>query len=150
MSFEERLRAIAGTLGSAQRRAQTAEEQARMAVAFHGPYVLRRFADIAAAFDAPALHVGQGGIFARRDVYGYHTVEFAASDLHIVLDHDDGQAHLSWLAGDATDNWTVTTDTPTAEIDAMLLAAITAFVKARGAADPASDDGVAMKEAQHV
>ena len=119
-------------------------------VAFHGPSVLRRFADMAAAFDAPSLRSEQGAILARRDAHGYHTVEFAANDLHIVLDVADGEAHLSWLAGGETDDRPITIETPSGGIDAMLLAAVSAYVKAHAAVDPTLDGGVTGKETQHV
>ncbi|HEY7908569.1 MAG TPA: hypothetical protein VIC60_06820 [Thermomicrobiales bacterium] len=150
MSFEENLRAIVGSLATAQRQAWHGEEQARKIVAFHGPYVLRRFADMAAAFDTPGLYSEQGAIFARRDVHGYHSVEFAANDLHIVLDVTDGEAHLSWLAGGDTDDRPITIETPGAVIDAMLLAAVSAYAKAHAAGTPTFDGGVTGKEAQHV
>lgn len=134
MSFEDNLRTITGSLATAQRQALQSEEQARKVVAFHGPHMLRRFADMAAAFDTPALSSGQGAILARRDAHGYHTVEFAASDLHIVLDVTDGEAHLSWLAGGKADDRLITIETPDATLDAMLLEAVSAYVKARAAA----------------
>src|SRR5437870_2368404 len=93
MSFENNLHNIVGSLATAQRHSLFSEEQARNVIAYHGPYLLRRFADMAAAFDSPDLRSGQGAIFARRDAHGYHTVEFAANDLHIVLDVVDGEAH---------------------------------------------------------
>lgn len=150
MSFEENLRTIVGSLATAQRQAWHGEERARKVVAFHGPYVLRRFADMAAAFDAPGLHSEQGAIFARRDVHGYHSVEFAANDLHIVLDVADGEAHLSWLAGGDTDDRPITIETPGAVIDATLLAAVSAYAKAHAAGDPTVDSSAQTKETQHV
>jgi hypothetical protein len=150
MSFEDNLRTIVGSLATAQRQAWHGEKQARKIVAFHGPYVLRRFADIAAAFDAPGLHSEQGAIFARRDTLGYHTVEFVANDLHIVLEVLDGDAHLFWLAGGKTDDRHITIETPGAAIDAILLAAVSAYAEAHAAGDPASDRGAQTKETQHV
>lgn len=150
MSFEERLRTIAGSLATTQRQVWLEEEQARRVVAFHGPYLLRRFADMAAAFDAPGLRSEQGAILARRDAHGYHSVEFAANDLHIVLDVADGEAHLSWLAGGEADDRTIDIDTPGAVIDAMLLAAVTAYAKAHAAADPILQSDAHPREAQHV
>ncbi len=150
MDFEENVRAIAGSLASSQRRAKEAGQQARDAVAFHAPHVLRRFTDIAAAFDVSAQHLGQGGIYARRDDHGYHTVELAIIGLHIMLDHDDGDAQLSWLAGDAAGNRTVTLETPTTEIDALLLDAVSAFARTLAAVETAASDGVAMGEEYDV
>lgn len=150
MSFEDNLRTIVGSLATAQRRAWYGEEQARKVVAFHGPYVLRRFADMAAAFDAPGLHSEQGAIFARRDAHGYHSVEFAANDLHIDLEVVDGEAHLSWLAGGETDDRMITIETRGETIDAMLLAAVSAYAKAHAAAEPILDLGAPTKEDQHV
>jgi len=150
MSFEDNLRTIVGSLATAQREAWHGEERARNVIAFHGPYLLRRFADMAAAFDGPALRAGQGTIFARRDAYGYHTVEFVANDLHIVLEVGDGDAHLFWLAGGRTDDRPITIETPSADIDAMLLAAVSTYAKAHAALDPTPEESVPIKEAQHV
>jgi hypothetical protein len=150
MSFEENLRAIVGSLATAQRQAWHGEEQARKIVAFHGPYVLRRFADMAAAFDSPGLYSAQGAIVARRDRQGYHTVEFVANDLHIVLEVVDGDAHLFWIAGGKTDDRPITIETPGAVLDAMLLAAVAAYAEARPTGDPVSDRSAFTKEAQHV
>ncbi len=150
MSFEENLRTIVGSLATAQREAWHGEECARKAIAFHGPYLLRRFADMAAAFDAPALRAGQGTIVARRDAHGYHTVEFVANDLHIVLEVIEGDAHLFWLAGGKTDDRPIAIGTPNATIDGMLIDAISAYAKTRPGVDPTADEGVTTKEAQHV
>lgn len=141
MRFEETLRTVVAPLAADQRNALRSEEQARKVIAFHGPYLLRRFADMAAAFAVPTFHSGQGAIFARRDAYGYHTVEFAANDLHIILDVVEGDAHLSWLAGGETDDRLITLETPRATIDAMLLAAVSAFVRAHTAVDTATSGG---------
>jgi hypothetical protein len=150
MSFENNLRSIVGSLAAAQRQALQSNEQAREAVAFHGPYLLHRFADIAAAFDAPALRSNQGAIFARRDLNGYHTVEFVANDLHIVMEVIDGDAHLFWLAGGKPDDRRITMETPRAAIDAMLLAAVSAYADAKASVGSAPEEGATMKEAQHV
>lgn len=150
MNFEDNLHTIVGSLATARREALYGEERARNVIAFHGPYVLRRFADIAAAFDAPALRAGQGAIFARRDAYGYHTVEFVATDLHIVLEVVEGDAHLFWLAGGMTDDRPITVETPGAVIDAMLLDAVSAYATTRPALGLTSDGHAIVKETPHV
>ena len=150
MSFEDTLRTIVGSLATARRQTWQGDEQARNVVAFHGPYLLRRFADLAAAFAAPALRAGQGAIFARRDTQGYHTVEFVANDLHIVLEVLDGDAHLFWLAGGKTDDRPITIETPGATIDAMLIDAVSAYATARPGVETTPDAGVTTREAQHV
>jgi hypothetical protein len=149
MSFESNLRTIVASLASAQRQALQSDEEARRAVAFHGPYLLRRFADLAAAFDAPALRANQGAIYARRDAYGYHTVEFVGNDLHIVMELFNGEAHLFWLAGGRTDDRPVTIETPQTMLDAMLLDAVSAYADAH-VGGGCIEDGVPMKETQHV
>jgi len=150
MSFEDNLRTIIGSLALAQQQTWQSDERARNVVAFHGPYLLRRFADLAAAFAAPALRSGQGAISARRDAHGYHTVEFVANDLHIVLEVIEGDAHLFWLAGGRTDDRPIAIGTPNATIDAMLLDAVSAYAKTRPGVDPTAGEGLTTKEAHHV
>jgi hypothetical protein len=150
MSFEESLRTIVGTLVVAQRQAAQSEERVRTVVAYHAPYLLRRFADLAAAFAAPALRAGQGAIFARRDAYGYHTVEFVANDLHIVFEVFEGGAHLFWLAGGMSDDRPITMETPGEVIDALLLAAVCAYAQGHAGAAGSGAQGERTQEAGHV
>lgn len=149
MSFESNLRAVLESLNAAQREAWRSDEEARKVVAFHGPYLLRRFADMSVAFDASAPRSDQSAIFARRDAQGYHTVEFVANDLHIVLEVVDGGAHLFWLAGDMTDDLPITMETPSAVIDRMLIDAVSAY--ARRVGDKlTSMHHMTTKEARHA
>jgi len=69
MSFEDNLRTIVGSLATAQRQAWHGEEQARKVVAFHGPSVLRRFAefrDLEGAFKRRSLTERAKGILMER------------------------------------------------------------------------------------
>ncbi|MHB8647537.1 MAG: hypothetical protein ACYDAR_17290 [Thermomicrobiales bacterium] len=150
MSFEDNLHSIVGSLATAQREAWHGEERARKVIAFHGPYLLRRFADMAATFDTPALRAVQGAIFARRDAYGYHTVEFVANDLHIVLEVVEGDAHLFWLAGGRADDRPITLETPSAALDAMLLDAVSAYAETHAAVELTPEERAPTKETQHV
>ncbi len=101
-------------------------------VAQVAPHVLRRLAEIAAVCDAPGLRAGQGEILACwRGPEGYRTVEYAAPELTIALNAAHGRAHLTWRAGDARDDRRITLETSSEAIDAMLLDAVSAFVRAR-------------------
>ncbi len=107
-------------------------------VAQCSPHLLRRFAEIAAAFEAPGLHAAQGAILAcRRGPEGYRMVEYDAPDFMITLRIIHGEARLTWRAGDVTEDRRVTLETPDAAIDAILLDAVAAYVTWRTAQTPA-------------
>lgn len=150
MSFEESLHTIVGSLAATRQQAWQGDERARNVIAFHGPYLLRRFADMAAAFAAPALRSGQGTILARRDAYGYHTVEFVASDLHIVFEVFEGVAHLFWLAGGKTDDRPIAMETPSTVIDAMLIDAVSAYAESRTEVESPFAHRATTKETRHA
>ncbi len=96
------------------------------------PHLLRRLAEISAAFDSPGLQGGHGEILAcRRGSEGYRTVEYTAPELTIALNAASGRAHLAWRAGSARDDRRVTLETTEEAIDAILLEAMTAFVNGR-------------------
>lgn len=102
------------------------------------PHVLRRLAEIADAFDTLGLHTRQGEILAcRRCPEGYRTVAYYAPDLMITLSIANGEAHLTWRAGDASDDRHITLETSEAVIDAILLEAVSAVVNARLVETPA-------------
>lgn len=148
MGFEEHLRSVMLPLVAAERREAREEKRADDIIALHAPYILRRFAEMANAFDAPGIRAGQGTILARRDAHGYSFVEYSAGDLHIVADVVDGEAHLSWLAGGETDDRRVLSDTPQSVIDATILDAVSAYVNTRPAF-LARGDGTSQ-ETSHV
>lgn len=148
MGFEEHLRNVVAPLALAEQRGEREEEWASDIIALHAPYILRRFADMVAAFDAPGMRSGQGAILARRDAHRYTLVEYSAIDLHIVADVVDGEAHLSWLAGGETDDRRLLSDTPQALIDAALLDAVSAYVNTRPAVVAHNDE--LKKESRHV
>jgi hypothetical protein len=133
MAFEQQLRGVVATLASAQQHGERERERAENIIALHAPSILRRFAEMADAFDAPGLRSGQGTILARRGAHGYTLGEYAAIDLHILAEVVDGEARLSWLAGGETDDRLLLSDTPQAMIDAAILDAVSAYVNTRPA-----------------
>jgi hypothetical protein len=163
MTFAERLQAFVAPYAVATHQDRAREGQAADVVALHAPYLLRRFAEMAAVFDAPGLRSGQGAIFARRDDGGYTFVEYNAPALHITFDVIDDAAVLCWIVdgvidrrrgadetppSDFVDTRRITAETPTCVFDAMLMDAASAFVNTRPAILAAKN--VSEMEAAHV
>lgn len=145
MTFEERLRVV---VAPAKQHDWDGKERATEIVAIHAPYLLRRFAEMAAAFDGPGQTSGHHVIFARRDNAGYTFVEFTAPGLHVVFEVVDGEPLLFWIAGGETDRRVITVETPPCAFDAMLLDAVSACINTRPAV--VSANRVKGTEAQHV
>jgi hypothetical protein len=140
MSFEQQLQRIFGHAATDARHEREDRERAPQTVALHAPYVLRRYAEIAAAFAAQGMRSAQGAISARHDDRrGYHEVEYNAPDLHIRFGLVAGAAHLHWRTASDERDCVIAAETGRAEIDAALLDAVSSFVGARTQAAP---DGV--------
>jgi hypothetical protein len=142
MTFSERLHTVVAPFAVATQEAHAADT-----VALHAPYLLRRFAELAAEMDKPGVRSGQGAIWARRDDRGYTFVEFTVPDLHIVFTVVDGAPFLYWIAGGTTDRRYITAETPSCALNAMLLDAMSAFVNTRPAVAAGAE--VSEMEARH-
>ncbi len=137
MDFTENLHRAIAPLAATIEESENARAWEEAIIAQFSPHLLRRFAEIAAAFDVPGLRAGRGEILAcRSGPEGYRMVEYDAPDLRISLEITGGEARLRWRAGDATDDRRITLDTPEAAIDAILLDAVSAFVGWRTARAP--------------
>jgi len=132
MSFTQTLRQIVAAQTEAVEHRDDADARAAAIIAHFAPHLLRRLAEVAAVFDAPGLHSGQGAILACRSrADGYRAVEYDAPDLSVAFDVIDGEAHLRWRAGDETDDRRITMDTPEVVIDTALLDAVSAYANRR-------------------
>jgi hypothetical protein len=132
MSFAQTLRQIVGPASDAVEHDEDMDAKAAAIIAHFAPYLLRRLAEVAAAFDTPGLHSGQGAILACRSrADGYRAVEYDAPELSIAFDIVNGEAHLQWRAGEEVDDRRITMDTPEIVIDAALLDAASAYVHRR-------------------
>lgn len=132
MSFIQTLRQIVESQIEVVEHREGADAQAAAIIAHFAPHLLRRLAEVAAAFDAPGLHSGQGAILACRSrADGYRAVEYDAPDLSVAFDVVNGEAHLRWRAGDETDDRRITIDTPEIVIDTALLDAVSSYANRR-------------------
>lgn len=128
MSFMQTLRQIVNAKPEAGEYHDDAEARAGAVIAHFAPHLLRRLAEIAAVFDGPGLHSGQGAILACRSrVNGYRAVEYDAPDLAVAFDVIEGDARLRWRAGDEVDDRRITLETPEIVIDTALLDAVSAY-----------------------
>jgi hypothetical protein len=132
MSFAQTLRQIVGPASDDVEHGEDMDAKAAAIVAHFAPYLLRRLAEVAAVFDTPGLHSGQGAILACRSrADGYRAVEYDAPDLSIAFDVINGEAHLQWRAGEEIDDRRLTMDTPEIVIDTALLDAASAYANRR-------------------
>lgn len=128
MSFTQNVRRIVADRTETVERREDADARAAAIIAHFAPHLLRRLAEIAAVFDAPGLHSGQGAILACRSrADGYRAIEYDAPDLSVAFDIVNGEAHLCWRAGDETDDRRITMSTPEVVIDTALLDAVSAY-----------------------
>lgn len=138
MGFMETLHSTISPLTETMDENEQARTWEQAVIAQFSPHLLRRFAEIAAAFDAPGLSAGRGELLAcRSGSEGYRMVEYDASDFRMILHVTEGEARLRWHAGDATDDRRITLETPEAVIDAVLVDAVSAYVNWRIAQAPA-------------
>ena len=138
MGFMETLHSTISPLTETMEENEEARTWEQAVIAQFSPHLLRRFAEIAAAFDAPGLPAGRGELLAcRSGPEGYRMVEYDAPDFRMTLNITKGEARLTWRAGDATDDRRITLETPEAVIDAVLLDAVSAYVNWRIAQAPA-------------
>lgn len=87
----QQLQRTVGRVATDARHEREDRERATRTVALHAPYVLRHYAEIAAAFAAQGVRSARGAISARHDDrHGYHEVEYDAPDLHIRFGLVDG------------------------------------------------------------
>ncbi len=132
MPFIQTLRQIVADQTEAVEHRDDADAQAATILTHFAPHLLRRLAEVAAVFDRPGLHSGQGAILAYRSrADGYRAVDYDASDLSIAFDVINGEAHLRWRAGDETDDRRITMETPEVVIDTALLDAVSAHANRR-------------------
>lgn len=132
VSFSSTLNELTGRWACAVVRCEADERHAAAVIARHAPHVLRRLAEIAAVFDAPGLHSGQGAILAcRSNATGYRAVEYDSPGLAVAFDVVAGAAHLSWRAGGTTGDCRIERETTEAEIDDCLLDAVSTYINWR-------------------
>lgn len=132
MSFTQLVRRTVEPLTEEEEHRSDLNAQAGAIIAHFAPHLLRRLAEIAAVFDTPGLHSGQGAILACRSRSdGYRAVEYDAPDLSIAFDIIDGEARLRWHAGDEMDDRRITMGMPESVIDTALLDAVSAYANRR-------------------
>jgi hypothetical protein len=135
MSFMQTLRQIVGPTSDSVEYGENRDAKAAAIIAHFAPHLLRRLAEIAAVFDRPGLHSGQGAILACRGrADGYRAIEYDAPELSIAFDVINGEAHLQWRAGEEIDDRRITINTPEIVIDAALLDAASAYANRHAAA----------------
>ena len=130
MSFDQRLQRVLTPLDTARAPTTRGHDEAAVLVAVHAPYLLQRFAALAAALQGRQPRGGQGVVLAcRNGCLGYRTAEYCSCDLHIVLDATDGQALLRWEARGVIGTRRLRHNTTAAELDFVLLNAVAALVQ---------------------